>query len=95
MRLGTYLTGHTCMICTYNSRHLAELEPPPPPPPTDLLQIHWPDRYVPLFGATAYDVKLERKDSVPFEEQLMGLEEVVRSGKVGPAQSNSTADRTR
>ncbi|MEW5300933.1 MAG: hypothetical protein WDW36_003824 [Sanguina aurantia] len=48
----------------------------------DLLQIHWPDRYVPLFGATSYDVKLERKDSVPFEEQLMGLEEVVRSGKV-------------
>ncbi|MEW5313602.1 MAG: hypothetical protein WDW38_005157 [Sanguina aurantia] len=47
----------------------------------DLLQIHWPDRYVPLFGATSYDVKLERKDSVPFEEQLMGLEEVVRSGK--------------
>eukprot|EP00798_Chlamydomonas_sp_ICE-L_P018990 gene18990-25572_t len=23
----------------------------------DLLQIHWPDRYVPLFGGGAYDIK--------------------------------------
>lgn len=22
----------------------------------DLLQIHWPDRYVPLFGAASYDI---------------------------------------
>lgn len=48
----------------------------------DLLQIHWPDRYVPLFGGAAYDPSLERPDPVPFEEQLQGLEEVVRAGKV-------------
>ncbi|PNH00794.1 Aldo-keto reductase, partial [Tetrabaena socialis] len=30
----------------------------------DLLQIHWPDRYVPLFGGGAYDPKLDRPDSV-------------------------------
>lgn len=26
----------------------------------DLLQIHWPDRYVPLFGSKSYDLSLER-----------------------------------
>ncbi len=31
----------------------------------DLLQIHWPDRYVPLFGSTRYDVTKERA-FVPF-----------------------------
>ncbi|GFR52902.1 hypothetical protein Agub_g15546 [Astrephomene gubernaculifera] len=48
----------------------------------DLLQIHWPDRYVPLFGSGPYDVGQERPDAVPFEEQLRALEEVVRAGKV-------------
>ncbi|EIE26615.1 Aldo/keto reductase [Coccomyxa subellipsoidea C-169] len=47
----------------------------------DLLQIHWPDRYVPLFGAAAYDPVNERED-VPFEEQLKALEKVVKAGKV-------------
>lgn len=47
----------------------------------DLLQIHWPDRYVPLFGAPPYDASLER-DSIPFEDQLRALEEVVKAGKV-------------
>ncbi|KAF8062037.1 tas [Scenedesmus sp. PABB004] len=48
----------------------------------DLLQIHWPDRYVPLFGAGAYDIANERPDDVPFEEQLRGLEDVIKAGKV-------------
>ncbi|KAG2449359.1 hypothetical protein HYH02_005513 [Chlamydomonas schloesseri] len=48
----------------------------------DLLQIHWPDRYVPLFGGGAYDIKLERPDAVPFDETLRGMEEVIRAGKV-------------
>jgi len=47
----------------------------------DLLQIHWPDRYVPLFGAGPYDVANER-EAVPIEEQLRGLEKVVKAGKV-------------
>jgi hypothetical protein len=46
-------------------------------------KIHWPDRYVPLFGAPAYDIANERPDDVPFEEQLRGLEQVVKAGKVG------------
>ncbi|KAI3433531.1 hypothetical protein D9Q98_003341 [Chlorella vulgaris] len=48
----------------------------------DLLQIHWPDRYVPLFGAQPYDQAQEREGDVPFEEQLRGLEAVVKAGKV-------------
>lgn len=46
------------------------------------MQVHWPDRYVSLFGATAYDINLERPDDVPFEEQLRGLENVIKAGKV-------------
>lgn len=44
-------------------------------------QVHWPDRYVPLFGAGAYDIANERED-IPFEEQLRALDNVVKAGKV-------------
>jgi aryl-alcohol dehydrogenase-like predicted oxidoreductase len=47
----------------------------------DLYQIHWPDRYVPMFGATSYDVAHER-DAVPIAEQLQALAELVKAGKV-------------
>lgn len=47
----------------------------------DLYQIHWPDRYVPMFGATSYDAALEH-DTVPIAEQLEALGELVRAGKV-------------
>ncbi|MDD4927776.1 MAG: NADP(H)-dependent aldo-keto reductase [Gallionella sp.] len=47
----------------------------------DLYQIHWPDRYVPMFGATSYDARLER-DSVPISEQLLALDELVMEGKI-------------
>jgi aryl-alcohol dehydrogenase-like predicted oxidoreductase len=47
----------------------------------DLYQIHWPDRYVPMFGATGYDVAQER-DSTPIAEQLQVLAELVKAGKV-------------
>lgn len=48
------------------------------------VQLHWPDRYVPLFGQGAYDPEKER-DEVPFEEQLQGIDDVIRAGKVGAA----------
>lgn len=48
----------------------------------DLLQIHWPDRYLPLFGSGVYDAKNEREGDVSFEEQLKGLEKVIKDGKV-------------
>lgn len=47
----------------------------------DLYQIHWPDRYVPMFGATSYDIAQER-DAVPIAEQLQVLAELVVAGKV-------------
>lgn len=47
----------------------------------DLLQVHWPDRYVPLFGQAGYDVE-KRRDAVSFEEQLEGLQTVIDQGKV-------------
>ena len=47
----------------------------------DLYQIHWPDRYVPMFGATSYDVTQEH-DSTPIVEQLHVLAELVKAGKV-------------
>ena len=48
----------------------------------DLLQIHWPDRYVPLFGASPYDISMERDDVVPFEEQLRAMQDLVKAGKI-------------
>ena len=48
----------------------------------DLLQIHWPDRYVPLWGAPGYDYTLERENSISIEEQLEGLNSLIKSGKI-------------
>lgn len=47
----------------------------------DLLQIHWPDRYVPTFGADSYNMSLER-EAVSFEEQLTAMDALVKAGKV-------------
>ncbi|MGA8146188.1 MAG: NADP(H)-dependent aldo-keto reductase [Gallionellaceae bacterium] len=47
----------------------------------DLYQIHWPDRYVPMFGGTSYDVAQEH-DSTPIAEQLQALADLVKAGKV-------------
>jgi aryl-alcohol dehydrogenase-like predicted oxidoreductase len=47
----------------------------------DLYQIHWPDRYVPMFGASSYEAAQER-DSTPIAEQLQVLAELVLAGKV-------------
>ncbi|KAI5649569.1 hypothetical protein M9H77_35574 [Catharanthus roseus] len=47
----------------------------------DLLQIHWPDRYVPMFGEFFYDPSRWRP-SVSFVEQLRAFKEVIDEGKV-------------
>ena len=47
----------------------------------DLYQIHWPDRYVPMFGASSYDVTQEH-DTVPIIEQLQALADLVKAGKI-------------
>jgi aryl-alcohol dehydrogenase-like predicted oxidoreductase len=47
----------------------------------DLYQIHWPDRYVPMFGASSYDVSQEH-DCTPIAEQLQTLADLVKAGKI-------------
>ncbi|KQK14204.1 uncharacterized protein LOC100830287 [Brachypodium distachyon] len=47
----------------------------------DLLQIHWPDRYVAIFGAFGYD-STKWRPSVPFEDQLKAFQELIDEGKV-------------
>ncbi|XP_040992763.1 protein tas-like [Juglans microcarpa x Juglans regia] len=47
----------------------------------DLLQIHWPDRYVALFGEFSYD-PAKWRSSVPFVEQLRAFQELIEEGKV-------------
>jgi aryl-alcohol dehydrogenase-like predicted oxidoreductase len=47
----------------------------------DLYQIHWPSRNVPIFGANSFNPKRERA-SVPIEETLGALGELVKAGKI-------------
>jgi aryl-alcohol dehydrogenase-like predicted oxidoreductase len=47
----------------------------------DLYQLHWPSRNVPIFGATVFNPDAERP-SVPIDETLRGLEQLVAEGKV-------------
>jgi aryl-alcohol dehydrogenase (NADP+) len=47
----------------------------------DLYQIHWPDRYVPIFGQTVYDPSKERK-TVPIAEQLTVFADLIQAGKI-------------
>ena len=47
----------------------------------DLYQIHWPDRYVPMFGETAFDAR-RIHECTPILQQLEVLDEFVQSGKV-------------
>jgi aryl-alcohol dehydrogenase-like predicted oxidoreductase len=48
---------------------------------SDLYQIHWPNRNVPVFGASSFDPTLAR-DVASIHEQLEGLAKLVRAGKV-------------
>jgi aryl-alcohol dehydrogenase-like predicted oxidoreductase len=47
----------------------------------DLYQLHWPSRNVPIFGANSFDPAKERP-SVPIEETLAALGELVKEGKI-------------
>ena len=50
----------------------------------DLYQLHWPDRYVPIFGSTVYDFGAAeaRGDAVPIEETAAALKELLDEGKI-------------
>jgi aryl-alcohol dehydrogenase (NADP+) len=47
----------------------------------DLYQIHWPDRYVPMFGQTSYDPSHNRS-AVPIQEQLETFQGLIQAGKI-------------
>ncbi|PON78470.1 Niemann-Pick C type protein [Trema orientale] len=47
----------------------------------DLYQIHWPDRYVPMFGETEYD-PTRQFCSISIEEQLDALGRAIADGKI-------------
>ncbi|HKQ23087.1 MAG TPA: NADP(H)-dependent aldo-keto reductase [Burkholderiales bacterium] len=47
----------------------------------DLYQIHWPDRYLPLFGNMFYEPHQERP-TVPLEEQLEAFAAFIKAGKI-------------
>ncbi|KAK7399720.1 hypothetical protein VNO78_10909 [Psophocarpus tetragonolobus] len=47
----------------------------------DLYQIHWPDRYVPMFGETEYD-PIRQYASISIDEQLEALSAAVKAGKI-------------
>lgn len=47
----------------------------------DLYQIHWPDRYVPIFGLTEFNPKFERP-TIAIAEQLDVFADIIKAGKV-------------
>jgi aryl-alcohol dehydrogenase (NADP+) len=47
----------------------------------DLFQIHWPQRNVPLFGATEFDPSKE-KDGPSVREQVEGMAAMIKAGKI-------------
>ncbi|KAL2610741.1 hypothetical protein R1flu_029314 [Riccia fluitans] len=47
----------------------------------DLYQLHWPDRYVPMFGDVDYDPAASYS-SIPIEEQLKALSRAKEAGKI-------------
>jgi aryl-alcohol dehydrogenase-like predicted oxidoreductase len=47
----------------------------------DLYQIHWPQRNVPMFGATEFDPAKET-EGPPIREQIDGLVALIKAGKI-------------
>jgi aryl-alcohol dehydrogenase-like predicted oxidoreductase len=47
----------------------------------DLYQIHWPQRTVPMFGATEFDPAKE-KDGPSIREQMEGMAALIKAGKI-------------
>lgn len=49
----------------------------------DLFQLHWPDRYAPLFGKNQFRSELAAAHvPVPFEEQVAAVGELLKSGRI-------------
>lgn len=47
----------------------------------DLYQLHWPDRYVPMFGSREYKLDSDRQ-SIPIREILGALNTLLQQGKI-------------
>jgi aryl-alcohol dehydrogenase-like predicted oxidoreductase len=57
----------------------------------DLYQIHWPERYVPAFGAWQYDPSKEREET-PILEQVEAMAAAIKAGAIRAyGLSNETA----
>jgi aryl-alcohol dehydrogenase-like predicted oxidoreductase len=48
----------------------------------DLFQIHWPQRNVPMFGATEFDPSKENPDGPGIDEQVEAMGALVKAGKI-------------
>lgn len=48
----------------------------------DVLQIHWPDRYLPVFGQLEFKHDNVRDDAVPILETASALKDLIEAGKV-------------
>jgi aryl-alcohol dehydrogenase-like predicted oxidoreductase len=48
----------------------------------DLYQLHWPERYTPIFGEWQFDPAKDRQDATPILEQLEALDRIIQAGKV-------------
>ena len=48
----------------------------------DLMQIHWPDRYVPLFGTTTFHHSQKREDAISIRETAEALKGLIDEGKI-------------
>lgn len=48
----------------------------------DLYQVHWPDRYLPVFGQTEFRHNMKREDDVSIEETASALRDLIEEGKV-------------
>lgn len=45
----------------------------------DLYQLHWPARYVPIFGNKQFNPEKVR-EAVAFDEQVLAIGELIKSG---------------
>lgn len=48
----------------------------------DLLLLHWPDRYVPMFGDDVFEAELAYESYCSFEEQVDAVQRAMAAGKV-------------
>ena len=63
------------MACDASLRHLQTDR-------VDLVQIHWPGRYVPVFGQTQFKHEQIRDDAVKIDETASALRDLIEDGKI-------------